>query len=322
MRRRDFALLALATPAVARAQAAERWDLPTGFIDSNFHTQTLRGFCEDVAQRSGGKLDIRLHPNNSLLAFAGIRRAVQQGQVQAGESLLSLHGNEDPILEADAIPYLAVGYDQAMTLYRAQRPFVDARFAQIGLRLLYAVPWPGQGLYTKAPVTTLADLRGMRMRTPTPASTRLAELIGAVPTMVQSGEVAQAFATNVVTGMMTSAPTGIDTQAWEFARYFYTADSWHPKNGVMVNARAFDRLDPAVKTAVLEAAAAAELRGWAASQASDVAAKQRLVAQGMQVLPVPPALDAEFKAASRQIAATWAARAGEPGATVIRAMGG
>jgi TRAP-type C4-dicarboxylate transport system substrate-binding protein len=311
--------LLLAPPA--SAQATERWDLPTGFLDSNFHTRTLRDFTDDLRRRTEGRLDIRLHTNSALIAFSGIRRAVQQGQVQMGEILLSLHGNEDPIMEADAIPFLAVGYDAARRLYEAQKPFLERRFAQIGLRMLYSVPWPGQGFYAKRPVTGPEDLRGLRMRTPTPASSRLAELVGAVPTLVQSGEVSQAFMTNIVTAMITSSPTGVDTRAWEFARIFYAMDSWHPRNAVVISERAWRRLDPATQATVTAAAAEAEPKGWAASREADEEAKRRMAQEGMEVAPPPPALLATLREAGARLAQEWAARAGEGGHAILRAMG-
>ncbi|WP_376096759.1 TRAP transporter substrate-binding protein [Roseomonas sp. CCTCC AB2023176] len=322
MRRRTVlaAPATLLAPAV-RAQTAERWDFPTGFVDGNFHTQTLRAFAEDVKRRTDGKLEFRLHTNNTLLAFSGIRRAVQQGQVPAGEILLSLYGNEDPIMEADAIPFLAVGYDQARRLYEAQKPFLERRFQQIGLRMLYSVPWPGQGIYSKRPVNGPEDLRGLRIRTPTPASSRLAELVGAVPTVVQSGEVPQAFATNVVTAMMTSSPTGVDTRAWDFVRMFYTTDSWHPRNAVIVSERVWRRLDAPTQAALTEAAAEAEPKGWAASRAADEEAKRRMAAEGMEVLPPPQPLVDALKAAGARLSQEWAAKAGEGGQAVLRAMG-
>lgn len=328
MRRRSLiAAPALAAPALAlaarggAAQQAERWDLPTGFVESNFHTRTLRGFVDDVRTRTSGRLEIRLHTNNALMAFGNIRRAVQTAQVAAGEILLSLFGNQDPIMEADAIPFLAVGYDAAARLYAAQKPFLERRMQELGLRMLYSVPWPGQGLYTKAAINGPEDLRGMRLRTPTPASSRLAELVGAIPTVVQSGEVPQAFATNLVTGMMTSSPTGVDTQAWDFARYFYTADSWHPRNAVIVAERAFQRLDAATRQAVLDAAAEAEPKGWQASREADEAAKARMAQQGMQVIAPPASVMAAMRQAGAQLAREWAARTGEGGQAVLAAMG-
>jgi TRAP-type C4-dicarboxylate transport system substrate-binding protein len=118
------------------AQAAEKWNMATGFNDTNFQTQNVKLFADEVKRLSGGELEIVVHSGMSLYRQPEIKRAVSSGQIQIGEVLLSAYGNEDPIFEADAIPLLATGYDGSMKLWKLQRPLLEQRFAKHGLVLL------------------------------------------------------------------------------------------------------------------------------------------------------------------------------------------
>ena len=60
-----------------------------------------------MAEATGGKLSIKVYPNASLLPVSVIKRAVQMGRMQIGETLISLHDNEDPIFGIDVVPFLA-----------------------------------------------------------------------------------------------------------------------------------------------------------------------------------------------------------------------
>lgn len=78
------------------------------------------------------------------------------------------------------------------------RPHVEKSLAQDGLKLLYAVPWPPQGFYTKKPVSSVKDFEGMKMRAYSPTTSRLAVLLGGSPTTVQTPEIPQAFSTGII----------------------------------------------------------------------------------------------------------------------------
>ena len=92
----------------ARPPAAQtKWDLPTAYPATNFHTENLKQFANDVDKATGGKLKITVHPNASLFKAPEIKRAVQGGQAQAGEILLVNFENEDPLFGVDGIPFLA-----------------------------------------------------------------------------------------------------------------------------------------------------------------------------------------------------------------------
>ena len=153
---RILASAALSLPALAAAQT--KWDLPAGYPASNFHTENLTQFAADVAKASGGKLEITVHANGSLFKAPEIKRAVQGGQAQIGEILLVNYENENPIYGADGIPFLATGYGEAKKLAAAQRPLLDKLLAAQGMKVLYTVPWPPQGIYANKEINSAAEL--------------------------------------------------------------------------------------------------------------------------------------------------------------------
>jgi TRAP-type C4-dicarboxylate transport system substrate-binding protein len=164
------------------AQAA-RWQAATGFAEGNYHTRNLRGFIEEVAAATEGAVQIQLHANGSLMPQPQIKRGVQTAQAQIGEILLAAYGNEDPFFEADAVPGLVRNLEDARRLATVQAPFIEARLARQGLMLLYLAPWPQVAITANQNLTDPAQLRGLRIRSYSPISSRLSTLLGAQPTL-------------------------------------------------------------------------------------------------------------------------------------------
>lgn len=320
-RRNVLAAPFILVPLTAQeTQAQARWQVATAYPDGNFHTRNIRSFLDEVKAQTG--IDAQLHSNGSLLPMPQIKRGVQQGQVQIGEILLSAYGNDDPFFEVDSIPQLAWTDEQARKLATLSRPYIEARFQRQGLSVLYSVPWPPSGFYTNVPVENLEVLRGSRMRTFNAMTNRFATLLGATPTLVQAAEVPQAFATGVVNSMVTSAATGVDSAAWDFAKVFTPIGFTRTHNVIFVQRRAFEALPAAQQTAMREAAKRAEDRGWALSAEARDAAQATLAARGMQVAQPTPAVMEGLSRISQTISQEWAARAGEDGAKLLAAYRG
>src|SRR5258708_32845310 len=110
------------------AAAQTKWDRPTAYPATNFHTENISQFIADVDKATAGKLKITVHPNASLFKAPEIKRAVQGGQAQAGEILLVNFENEDPLYGVDGIPFLATSYGSALKLYKASRKTLDEHF--------------------------------------------------------------------------------------------------------------------------------------------------------------------------------------------------
>lgn len=316
------AAFSVALGAVPAAALAETWDMPTPYPDGNLHTQNVRQFAADVKAATGGKVDITVHSNQSLVKHPEIKRAVQSGQAQIGELLISSLGNEDPLYGLDSVPFLATDFEQAKTLYDASKPFLEKKLEGQRLKLLFSVPWPPQGLYVKKEIASVADLKGQKFRVYNPGTTRIAELAGAVPTKIEAAELAQAFATGIVEAMITSAATGVDSKAWDFVNVYYDLQAWLPRNMVVVNSRVWDGLDDATRSAVAQAAAAAETRGWANWKAKTAELNQTLSSNGIKVIAPSADLKAGFAGIGRQIAADWQKQAGPDGEAIMKTYRG
>jgi TRAP-type C4-dicarboxylate transport system substrate-binding protein len=305
--------LALALPAAAQT----KWDVPTAYPANNFHTENLQQFANDVDKATGGKLKLQIHANASLFKAPEIKRAVQGGQAQAGEILLVNYENEDPLYGIDGVPFLATSYKESYKLYKAERKALEDKLAKQGMLLLYTVPWPPQGIFTNRTLNSAADMKGLKWRAYSPATSKIAELVGAQPVTVQAAEVSQALATGVIDSYMSSGATGYDSKTYEHLKHFYDTQAWLPKNAIIVNKSAFDALDKGTQQAVLKAAAAAETRGWKLSEEKTGWYVDQLRQKGMTIDKPSEQLTADMRKVGNVMLAEWLRKAGPDGKKVI-----
>lgn len=299
--------------------AQTTWDLPSGYASNTFQTENLVQFTKDVEKATGGKLKMTVHPNGSLYKANEIKRAVQTGQVQIGEFILSGAANENPIFGIDAIPFLATNYAAAKKLADVSRPATEKLLASQGMKLIYVSPWPGQSLYSNKPINSTADLAGTKMRTYNPATNRIAQLVKAQPATIQLAELGQALATGAVDNFLTSSASGVESKLYEHIKNLYEVNAWLPKNAVIVSQKAFDALDKATQEAVIKSAKEAETRGWKTSEEKNRDYLKQLAANGMKVSAPSPQLQAELKTIGDTMTAEWIKSASDEGKQIIDA---
>ena len=311
-----FAAAALsASPALAQT----KWNLPAAYPANNPHSENLVLFAKDVSAATGGKLDITVHPAASLFKAPDIKRAVQTGQAQMGEVLMSLHENEDPIYGIDVVPFLAASYPEAMKLWQVSKPAVEKKLASQGMVLLFAVPWAPQGIFANKEINSVADMKGLKWRSYNVGTAKIGELVGAQSVTVQAAELAQALATGVVNSFITSAATGYDSKSWESVKYFYDTKAWIPKDMTIMNKAAFDALDKPTQDAIMKAAVVAETRGWKMWADKSDWYLDQLKSHGMIVQPPSPQLASDLKKLGDQLTAYWLKKAGAEGEAVVAA---
>lgn len=310
------AAIGFAAPTVS---AQTTWDMPTPYPAANFHTENIMQFAGEVDKATAGKLKITVHAGGSLFKANEIKRALLGGQAQIGEIILGGYANENPLFGLDNVPFLATSYPEAKKLAVTQKPALDAMLAKQGLKMLFAVPWPPQGIFSANPINSAADLKGVKWRAYSPQTSRIAELVGAQPVTIQAAELSQALATGAVAAFMTSGATGYDSKVWEQIKYFYDAQAWLPKNAVLVSQKAFDALDKATQAAVLKAAADAESRGWKTSEDKTKFYLEQMAKNGMSVTPPSAALNTDLKKVGDTMIAEWLKTAGAEGQSIVDA---
>jgi len=206
-----------------------------------------------------------------------------------------------------------------MKLYRASRKTLYEKLGKQGMKVLYAVAWPPQGIFTKRTLANAADMRGLKWRAYSPATAKIAELVGAQPVTVQAAELSQALATGIVDSYMSSGATGYDSKTYEHLKNFYDSQAWLPKNALIVNQKAFDALDKPTQAAVLKAAADAEARGWKASEEKTQWYYNELKSKGMSIVKPSDELTADLRKVGNYMLAEWLRKAGDEGRKVIDA---
>jgi TRAP-type C4-dicarboxylate transport system substrate-binding protein len=321
MKYRTTTILAAAVLALATTQsfAQSKWNLPSAYPQDNPHVENLNLFAKDVADATGGKLQITVHAGASLFKGPEIKRAVATGQAQTGEILISILENENPIFGIDVVPFLATSFPEAMKLWLASKPLVEQKLAAQGIQVLFTVPWGPQGIYAKKDINTIEDMKGLKWRAYNVGTARIGELVGAQAVTIQAAELPQALATGVVNAFMSSGATGYDSKVWESLTHFYDTRAWIPRNVTFINKAALDSLDKPTQEAVLKAAKVAEERGWKLWETKTEWYHDEIKKKGMKVLPPSPELAAGFKKIGEQLTADWLKRAGPEGQAVLDA---
>lgn len=303
--------------ALAGTVHAEKWDMPMAYAASNYHSDTGSQFASCVTEGTGGDVEIVTHPGGSLFKGADIKRAIQTGQAQIGERLMSGHQNENPVFGFDSVPFLATSFDDSERLFEAARPTMDKLLDEQNLVLLYAVPWPPQGLYFNKEVNSVADMKGLKFRSYNNATAKLAELTGMVPVTIEAAEISQAFATGVAESMISSGATGYDRKVWESLSHFYEVNAWLPYNYVMVNKDVWEDTSDTSKQVITACASLAEYAGkWRAREYTNFTVSG-LAAGGMTVAPAGEALVDELKAIGETMTQEWIEAAGDDGKAIL-----
>ena len=313
---------AAALALTASAAAAENWDMPVAYPDTNYHTETAKAFAECVATGTGGEITITVHPNGSLFKGNEIKRAVQTGQAPIGERLLSAHQNENPVFGIDSVPFLATTFEESKKLWEAAKPAMEQILDEQNLVLLYSTPWPPQGLYFKKEVNSVDDMQGVKFRSYNPTTARLAELTGMLPVQIEAAEISQAFATGVADSMISSGATGYDMKVWENLTHFYQVDAWMPRNHVFVNKDVWEGVSEANRNAIRGCAQLAAFAGHGRAMHYTDFTLKGLAEGGMTVGPAGEQLDQQLNEIGQTMVDEWSASAGEEGKAIIDAYKG
>jgi len=272
----------LGLAASSAAHAATNWDLPLAWPESNYIVKDVAQFADEVKKATGGDVEITLHPSGSL-GFKGpeMLGAVRDGLVPIGDMLLNQQVGFNPLLGLESLPFMIKDFKGLEDFGKAYLPLLDEIYAQSNQKILFRVPWPQQQIYTKKEVRSVADLKGMKIRSYDRSSTAIFKAVGMSPVQLPWSDVVPAVAAGTIDAVATSSPSAVDGSFWELLKYGYpTRQTWNT-DVISVNLDAWKALSKKDQDAIVSVAQRLEPGFWDAAQANDKVQMDLLAKHGM-----------------------------------------
>ena len=297
--------------AVSDTIAKTKWDMHLNYPIGNFHSKGAQRFADRVKAETNGELNIVLHPG-SALGFKGpeLLRAVAEGQLAIAEVPTGMVEGDAPLLALTAQPFISTNAFEQRLLYQlAKQAFAKdlKRFNQI---TLYTSVWPFSGIYTQRPISSEADLKGLKMRVYDGTGLAFGKATGIAARKMPFSEVYPAMKAGLLDSMYTSSVSGVDAKAWEILKYFTPINIVGPVNMINVNISAWNKLPAKVRETVLEIAAEMEDEMWNIAGDMDRVSRAKLKKNGMAVSTVSKAFRAELNALGQNLRTIWVKKAG------------
>ncbi len=311
------ALLAANLAATAAARAATTWEAyiynPVATVPS---VQAVQRFIDEVKAKTNGELMVTLHLGGSLPIKAdGITAAVGDNVVQFGDDGFAT--GTIPLTGMLRLPMLLQSYDDLAKAMEIIRPHLEAAYAKRGIVMLGQYTYPFQVLWGKKKITSLADIKGLKLRVTSVEQGEFIRRFGGVPLTMGTPDVAAALDRGVVEGVLTASSGGGLT--WhDLVKYRYAFPTSYVNSTFIVNKGAFDALSPATQKIVREAGD--EQAKWAINDMERV--EDKITAQfGKEGMILTNPTPDEIKLATEKLRPSWDewAKAKGPEATAVLA---
>ncbi len=293
-------MLALAATTALLSAGAVKMDLNAKYGANNFHTKGAEKFAALVDQYTNGSVKITVHAGSSLVKGNPLK-AVKDGTVAMTDMFIPFTSGGGKVFGISALPFIAGSYDDAFRLYQISKPAYDKVCAKWNQKLLYAVSWPPSGLYTKKPIASTADFKGLKTRTYDKNSANFINMAGGNAVALAWGEVYSALRTGMVNSVVTSSASGKDGKFWEVLSHFTKINYAYPLQAVTINLDYWNGLDKEQQAAILKAAAETEKAQWQASKDEDAAALKMLADNKMVISEASETLKKELNDIAKKL---------------------
>lgn len=322
MRHQVGPAFAVAALLLAGRAGAEPVTLRAGTIapDGSPYAEGAKGLARAVAKTTRDGLRIRVFAGGLLGDEPDMVAALAAGRLDIFVGTSAALHRVIPELEALDLPFLF--RDEAEVDQVMQRIFpVLAGVIQRRGYLLAALSSVGfKHLGTQKPVTTLAELRRVRLRSqPSPMQERLWTLAGIPHRPIGQTRVLDELAAGTVDGF-DAAVTWMFAASWHTHIKHLTLSAHIYQAGMfVVGPAALARLSPAQRDSLR----AGEAMGW--ENVRDVRAVERslletLPGMGVAIHSMPPALRAELEGAALGLRAEWRKTATRDGKKLLQAI--
>jgi TRAP-type C4-dicarboxylate transport system substrate-binding protein len=286
----------VAAPAIVQAQAALKLPLSTAWPDGNFHVVNARRFADEVKKATGGAVEIDVKSGGQL-GFKGPEhlRAVRDGLVPMADILDVQQIGDEPFMGIPGIPFLAGSPDELKVLMKHLRPDYEKIAAKNNQTVLYVVPWPNQYLHLKVKAETVDALKGIKVRTADKNAQEMWNTVGMAAVVIPWGETIPALSSGAVSGVSTSAVSGVDGKFWEFLKFFHATNHQWSSQLVTINNDTWKKIKPEHQNAIVELGKKLEPEFWVSAFQADKDSSKKMIEGGMTLVTVPEPMMADLR---------------------------
>jgi tripartite ATP-independent transporter DctP family solute receptor len=282
-------------PVRARAQSTITLRISSSLTadQNSAHYIWFQRFAANLKTAAGPGVAPDFFPNSQLGKEADVVQQVKVGSID-----IMLTGSSIWATVAPEFGMLDLGYvlDNYAHMARALDGGVGARLAEIlrnrtGCTIMgWGSHFAARSVYTKAPVTSLAELKGVKLRVlPTSAFIDTFKLMGAVPTPIPFNELYTAVQTGVVDGFEHDASTVLATKLYEVTRHCFLTEHLFPPMVAVIGKRGLEKIPADIRQAFLQAAQEASLYQRAQAAEKGRKAFEELRKLGITFHPMPKA---------------------------------
>ncbi len=311
MRNIAFLLALAAFAAPAAAPAAETWQCYTYVAAASDPVyQHLQALAEQIDKAADGQLDVACHVGGALpVNVSTIAQSISQGTLQFGLIDSLSYNSLVPFAGVLSLPGLFGNAQQFAAGAAALKPGLEAAFAQRGVKLLGISTYPLQVIWSTQKVTSLADIKGMKIRVTTPEQAQFAIKFGAVPITLGMPDLPAALQRGIVTGMLTASAGG-GRQLHDILKYNLRTGPNYVSVMLVANQARFDALAPMLQKNIAQFSAAAAIAITDTLESEEITLTEQFRKEGMVVTPGTPEQAEEIATKLRPYWAEWAKQKG------------
>jgi TRAP-type transport system periplasmic protein len=177
---------------------------------SNAQTKLIQPWADKIIAESGGRIAVEVHPSMTLGGRPPqLYDQVRDGVVDVVWTLPGYTAGRFPIVELFELPFMAASAEATtQAVQEFSQTYLKEEFRHVH-PLLFHVHAPGLFHMVSKEFKTMDELKGLKVRGPTSATTQALRALGATPVGMPVPEVPQALSTEVLDGALIP---------WEVAR--------------------------------------------------------------------------------------------------------
>jgi TRAP-type C4-dicarboxylate transport system substrate-binding protein len=310
--------IALLLTGFPSAVAQQKWKaVATSRPTPQFELWTWLGDELDKRTKGQVKLEVVSLPEIGLTGFELVR-VTRAGLVDVADIILAYVAGDVPVIEGVDLPGLFPDLDTSVKAHIAFMGAIKKNEDKLGGVVLGGYLWPGQYLFSKKPVRSPADLKGLKVRVYGTAQTEFARALGMEPVSIPFAEVYTALERGTVDAGITGTYPGFALKWYEVTKYI--VDVGHgPVGGTFVmSKRTWDKLTPEIRATLTKLGEEFSERGWEIGRRTTKEGIDKNREKGMEVLGLTPAMSSVTRdVTTKVIVPSWIKRAGPDGKAIF-----